>query len=914
MDDLVVARISLACFVIRGNTDEPFDRRNNHCKSDGSRAEDYGMLPQPFARSAAWRHRMVRSDEPESRRIHKSCTEVIMEFAPRMLLVLIVLVTSPIMGTRAAAQARQAAGSLTGSAARFTARWVGQDGQDWTGAGPSVGPDGLQDVHIQLSDLPAGVVVKAARVEAPAGAVWESGTNPRLLPNAELIRDAKKPSEGELFFQPDRDLNAQHLRVKVAYQDDKIESVPLVAGPCDPKLRMPESPLPELTEGSLKATWLGQDGAPGGALGDIHVALSGLPATFTMFGAVLTDAVRGTWIERMNKSVSIPDEPSALPLSVKRRADGAAADLFFPPYRDDSRETMTLRLIGADGRALIARFAGGNCDLRLRAPQPAASRILAKPGDDLQALVEKFGTVVLTGGTFRLHRPLLLKRPVNLTTAADVSATLLFDQDKAGPAWTAAIKVLCSNITLDGFAVRFAGPVRWNSEVAWGPAVIGMTDNFDPGYGEARQNFAFTHLDLEIPPIEKKEGWVEALRLMRLIRAQDGVIADNVLRGGPIEFFEGPWRVEDNEFRGTIPGTFSHGVFTGHGTYDLLVRGNRASSPAGSGKTWRFLVLTWQGTGDVVDHNTIEGIGSRDDDTIPWSNEPEIILTEAYHIRYEGKVIALSADGRIVRTGRPQGIAARSGDVISLLNGPAKGQWRRIVQTIDDSTYLVDPPIPAGTMVVSVSQGFQREVFEDNRIDMRGGRRSFGLVLVGNHFGTRVVDNHILGGECAFKLTACPTETPVTWGWTHNPFLGGVIEGNIIEDVPHGGILGLEHDPRYIKSNKGRTYMSVRLDNNIVRWTGPFLGRMGVEGPKAELAGLTLGYPQSTDPGELVVRAQGNRLEAPATGRNKPSLLINGADYNQRLLSNHPLRLPTAGSTVPATRREAGKGTKGRVR
>ena len=39
-----------------------------------------------------------------------------------------------------------------------------------------------------------------------------------------------------------------------------------------------------------------------------------------MIGAVLTDAVRGTWIERMNKSVSIPDEPSALPLAVKRRA------------------------------------------------------------------------------------------------------------------------------------------------------------------------------------------------------------------------------------------------------------------------------------------------------------------------------------------------------------------------------------------------------------------------------------------------------------------------------------------------------------------------------------------------------------------------------------------------------------------
>ncbi len=837
-----------------------------------------------------------------------------MGFASRMLLILMVLATTLFMGVRAAAQVRQAAGPATGSAPRFTARWVGQDGQDWTGSGPSVGPDGLQDVHIHLSDLPAGTVLKATRVETPAGAIWESGTNPRLLPNAELIRDPKKPSEGELFFQPDRDLNAQPLKLKVAYQDDRIEAVNLVAGRCDPALRMPEVPLPEFSEGSVKATWLGQDGAPGGAPGDIHVTLTGLPKTFSIDGSVLTDAVRGTWIERVNKSVMIPDEPSALPLSVKRRADGVSVDVFFPPYRDDSGETMTLRLITVNGKDLIARFAGGNCDLSLRFPKPAASRTLARPGDDLQALVEKYGTVELAGGTFRLHQPLLLKRPVNLKTADNASVTLLFDQDATAPAWTAAIKVLCSNTKLDGFAVRFAGPVRWNSEVAWGPAVIGMTDNFDPGYGEARQNFAFTHLDLEIPPIENKEGWVEALRLMRLIRAQEGVIAGNILRGGPIEFFEGPWRVEDNDFRGTIPGTFSHGVFLGHGTYDLLVRGNRARSPAPSGKTWRFLVLTWQGTGDIVDHNTIDGLGARDDDTIPWSNEPEIILTEAYHVRYEGKVMALSADGMLVRTGRPQSIAARSGDVISLLNGPAKGQWRRIVQTINDTTYLVDLPIPAGTDVVSVSQGFQSEIFEDNRIDMRGGQRSFGLVFVGNHFGTRVVGNHILGGECAFKLTACPTETPVTWGWTHNPYLEGVIEGNILEDVPKGGILGLEHDPRYIKSNKGRTYMSVQLDNNVVRWTEPFLRRMALAGPKAELAGLTLGYPQSSDPGELVVRARGNRLEAPAAARNRPALLINGADYNQKLQSNRQLRLPAAGSAVPAARREAGKGNNARVR
>ena len=221
--------------------------------------------------------------------------------ASRMLLVLMVLATTLFMGVRAPAQARRPAGPPTGSAARFTARWVGQDGQDWTGAGPSVGPDGLQDVHIQLSDLRAGVAVKAARVEAPAGAIWESGTNPRLYPNAELIRDTKNPSEGALYFQPDRDLNAQPLKVKVAYQDDKIESVTLAAGRCDAALRTPELPLPEFIEGPVKATWLGQDGAAGGAPGDIHVTLTGLPQTFSIAGSVLTDAVRGTWIERIEQ-------------------------------------------------------------------------------------------------------------------------------------------------------------------------------------------------------------------------------------------------------------------------------------------------------------------------------------------------------------------------------------------------------------------------------------------------------------------------------------------------------------------------------------------------------------------------------------------------------------------------------------
>jgi hypothetical protein len=860
------------------------------------------MLAVALARSAARFHGTVRPDEPLLGWIDETNREVVMGLASRMLLVL------SLAGTAIAPQRtpdRRAVDRPSQSPAHLAARWIGQDGQDWTGPGPSVGPDGLRDVHIHLGGLSAGVAVKAIRIEGPAGARWEQGTNPKLLSNAELVRDAKNASEGELYFQPDRDLSAQRLKVMVAYENDKLDTATLVAGRCNPALKVPASPLPELSARALKAQWLGQDGANAGSLGDVHVAITGLPASRAIGGAVLTDAVQGTWIYKFVERVPIPVDPTAMPLVVKLRSDRKAADLFFPPYRDLSKETLTLRLIAVNGGDLLVRFPGGSCDLGRRARQPAPNRTLAKPGDDLQASVAKYGTVVLMPGTYRLRQPLVLDGPVTVTS--DGGATILFDQAPTEPRWTTAIKLHAGNTTLNGFAVRFAGPVRWNNDVSWGPAVIGMTDSLEPARDEPKVNVAFTHLDLEIPPIENTAGWVDALRLMRLIGAKSGLIAGNVLRGGPIEFFDGPWRVVDNDFRGTPPATFSHGVFVGHQTHDLLLRGNRAHSALPGGKTWRFLVLTTQGANDVVERNIIEGIGAREGDTIPWSNEPEIILTEAYHVKYEGKVMALSADGRVLRIGRPQAGSVRTGDVVSLLRGPAAGQWRRIVQAIDSSTFLVEPPIPAGTEVVSISPGFVAEVFEENRIDVRGGRRSTGLVFVGNHFGTRIINNHLMGGDSAFKLTACPTETPVMWGWSHAPFLGGVIEGNIIEDAEQGGVLGVEHDPRSVKSNQGRTYMTVQVDNNVVRWSEPFILRMAGSGSKPPLAGLTLGYSPSHDPGELVVHARGNRLEAPSAGRQGPSLVIHAADYNAQRIVNRKFQLPSAGSAAASGRREAGK-------
>ncbi len=165
----------------------------------------------------------------------------------------------------------------------------------------------------------------------------------------------------------------------------------------------------------------------------------------------------------------------------------------------------------------------------------------------------------LSAGTYTLTHPLVLSNPVTIT--ADPGATLLFAQDPNDAPWTAAIKIHAGNTTLDGFAVRFAGPVRWNWSVNYGPAVIGTTDNLDPNQGGLKVNLAFTHLDLQGPPASGTTTWENAPNLIRLISADSGRIEQNTLMGGMIQFLRGPWSIVGNTDLGTPAGTYNDGVF-----------------------------------------------------------------------------------------------------------------------------------------------------------------------------------------------------------------------------------------------------------------------------------------------------------------------------------------------------------------
>lgn len=772
------------------------------------------------------------------------------------------------------------------------ARWAGQDRHDRVGPGPSVGPDGIQDVRIRLTGVSTRVEIRSMHVEG-GGGKWESGTNPQLLPGAEFWPDPKKPGEGDLFIQPERDLRGAALRLEIDYANDTRDSTTVTAQRCNPKLRMPEVTLPKLSELSAKAEWLGQDGQNPIGPGDVHVRLSKMSRTPLFQAAVLSDSVRGTWVYRRDGNVRspIPEGMPADPLVVRPGPSRDAVDLYFPPYRDETGSTLTLRFVERDGRVAVLRFPGGTCDYFLRAPRPGTTTAQAKPGDDLNALANQHGTVNLAPGTYRLIHPLVLDHPVNLKSEG--KATLVFAQAPGDPPWTAAIKIHAGNTTLEGFAVRFEGIPRWDHEVSYGPAVIGTTDNRDQGHNDLKVNITLTRLDLEGPAAEDPSKWVEAVRLVRLTNARGGNITGNILRGGPIEFFDGPWRIVNNDYRGTPPGTYSHGVFGGHDTYDLLVQGNRAKPVEPEGKSWRFLVLTRTGSNDRVEDNTIEDIGARDEDTIPWSNEPEVIITEAYKLTYEGKLAALSQDGTLLRTYRPQGQEAAVGDVLSLLDGPAAGQYRRIAQVIDPQTFLIDSPIPRGTETVSVSRGFVGERFERNTIDLRRGKKSSGFVFGGNHFGTRIIKNHIKGGDVAVSLAACPTEAPVIWGWSHAPVMGAVVEGNTFEDNLRGGLFGVEHG-RYVKTNKGRTYMSISLHDNVVHWSEDFL-KLLKEAKAPEISpGLNLGAEHSHDAGEMIVKADRNHLRAPRSASGRASLVVHAAEYNARKLVRQKFGLPAA--------------------
>jgi hypothetical protein len=771
------------------------------------------------------------------------------------------------------AQGGKADPNLRTAAARFEARWVGQDRRDLVGPSPNAGPDGVQDVHIALAKLAAKEEVRSILITGPGDLRWQYGPNAEAHPRAELVRHPSEPGRADLYLQSARDLAGKPLKLALTYADGKTDEATVPGGKCDPALKMPHGASLSHAPLSLKATWLGQGG--GAERGHVRVGLDGLPRGGRIVGVDLSDGEVAGWSDRSNGDVS-----DALPLTLRRGSDPTKGELSFPPVRVESGATMMLRLLFADGRSAVGSFPSGACDPSLRAEGPAGSSVVAKPGDDLNDLANRHGTVNLSTGTYTLNRPLVLNRPVTITSTG--GATIVFAQAAGEPAWKAAVEIHAGRTTLDGFALRFAGPVRWDASVAYGPAVIGTAH--EPG--RVLAGLTFTRLEIQGPP--PASAWEEAPKTLRLVEATNGTITRCGLQGGMIELWGGPWRIGDNAFDGPPAGTFAHALIAVHEPHDLSIEENKVHQLDPRGKAWRWLVLANRGSNVRVVGNSIEGVGPRDADVHPHPNAPETILTESYRLDFEGKTSGMSTDGRVLAIPGPQGPAPRVGAVVAILSGPEAGTWRRVVLPLGGHSFLLDRPVALGGGAVAIGPGFVSTSFERNVIDDHGSKVAMPFVLAGQHFGTRVVGNTTKGGGVSARIVATGTEAPGPWGWSHTAMFGLTIEGNTFEDAREGALLIVEHNTQ-TRHSRGRVYVTASLVNNTFA------------APSGSI-GLTVGEPAGGDPGALIVSESGNR----ARGRGLAAR-VRMATINGKMVREGTINLPSepgaaAGPGLPARR------------
>jgi hypothetical protein len=407
---------------------------------------------------------------------------------------------------------------------------LGQDGHDLVGPDASQGPDGIQDLHLQLSGLMGSV--REITVTGSGGFQWETAPDERGAALAEFF-PSRSSGQGELFINPQVKSDmpppggslplggstgsliplAQDstLTLAIDYQGQSITETATVyvsnlVSATDP---MPAIATPANVASSFQVTVIGQDGTGQSyEQGFVHLVVtapSGVTFNSSTFNQVFWGISDQAGIAWDSSTASLGHNHVYANL---RTNTSNVVDLLFPPARNESpvvgstAPTMLLQVsVPGDSHVYATPFSGAAWDLAKLTVSPDTQSPPSPPTteaalrSDLASTSPAYGTISLPA-----NQTMVITQPLAITHSVKIignNATLLFQQGNT-PDWPAAAAgaiyvapTAYGNIQLelDHFTIKFAmgAPIRWSNPPGSVPALWDPENN--PG------NYAHAVLD-----------------------------------------------------------------------------------------------------------------------------------------------------------------------------------------------------------------------------------------------------------------------------------------------------------------------------------------------------------------------------------------------------------------------------------
>ncbi|MGO9596466.1 MAG: hypothetical protein ACLP7Q_00415 [Isosphaeraceae bacterium] len=859
----------------------------------------------------------------------------------------------------------------------FSVTSLGQDGLDLVGPDASQGPDGIQDLDLQLSGLlPSSSNTIDRMLITPQGGVsqgsfaWQtqptpgsnvsglgeygysmaeffysSSTTGHLYINPQVKSVAPPAGAGSLGGSTGPLVGLQNgdwLTVNVYYQnttytDSYTFQVANLTSATDP---MPAVATPSpVTSDGITTTDHGQDGTGNSyQVGYVHLTVTDPsfvnfdPSNFvqgfnTQNGLVFTlsDQSGLEWD-------SLSPELSHNHLDTTYNQSTNTFDIYFPPLRTEAPvsgtpATLTFQAtIPGDPNIYVEQFTpsppgGYNLSAMYSTQSGSATASTEADLDSFLGNGNPKGIIYLSTSvpnhTIIVNQPLQITHSVTIIGQGD---TILFDQDHAGgdtSAWPATATgaiyvnfppgtVKHTQVVLQNFTIKFDEAPAWNNPSGTQPALWdpentaginhAVIDTGDLNTPQSTQWLTLQNMRVYGPPaydassfqhlqIQASTGGMVYVGepAMTLVQTDPGgggfgdygTISNSTFQGGPINLLGGPWTITGNTVLGAAADTYSTAAFGLGGAHDSMIEGNQVTQSAINGTEFRLINFAGSGYNNTVQSNSFGGGAGATGNDVSYDsglkqffglNDPEVMLEESNAVLFEGRLGAISTDGRVivlpgVRQSLVQAVTG-PGDVVSILSGVNSdgspnmtyaGQYFRVAQQVpiafgtgNNLELLLDDALPqppsGGYFVVEVTPGFVNDSFINNKINL-ANKTSTALKLDGDTFGTRITGNQVSYGSVyngvfpqVAMLIGAGTNSGATSGtsynlplnWTTLPDLGTVIQGNTFRNSL-GLVLGVEHFISYYSAQNetalstGRVYLTASVLQNTFTWNSSLL-------------------------------------------------------------------------------------------